>query len=392
MTSRRVEAFLPLTTPMLHTLVALADGDKHGYAIIKEIARRTEDAVRLSAGTLYALIRRAEADGLIVETDERPDISTMNGGGIPADAARPESGGGGDRAARGDRRDGAGKEARAPPEVAVTTRRPASWTDRIFRAVLRVFPFDFRADHGRDMEQTLRAQHREARRDGSVGACRLWLDVARDVSHGSARTRGHPEAGRRYALLVSSRASSWRRLCSRWPSDERHDWHGRRAHAVMLRPLAVDHPEQLISISHQDGFNYYVSYRDFLDYRAEDSVLSDAIGSVPRAASLSVDGGSERITLELVTDNYFSMLGVQPAAGRLIQPNEGRAPGDAPVLVLSYAYWQSRFGGDPSIIGRTIRLGRQPFTIIGVSSSAFRGTESLLRVRHMCRRGWLMPS
>ena len=57
----RAEAFLPLTTPMLHTLVALADGDKHGYAILKEIARRTDGAVRLSAGTLYALIRRAEA-------------------------------------------------------------------------------------------------------------------------------------------------------------------------------------------------------------------------------------------------------------------------------------------------------------------------------------------
>ena len=74
-TRSHVDAFLPLTTPMLHTLVALADGDKHGYAIIKEIARRTDGAVRLSAGTLYALIRRAEADGLIVETDERPDIA-----------------------------------------------------------------------------------------------------------------------------------------------------------------------------------------------------------------------------------------------------------------------------------------------------------------------------
>ena len=73
--SDRIEAFLPLTSPMLHTLLALADGDKHGYAIIKEIARRTDDSVRLSGGTLYALIRRAGADGLIVETDERPDIS-----------------------------------------------------------------------------------------------------------------------------------------------------------------------------------------------------------------------------------------------------------------------------------------------------------------------------
>ena len=71
--TRSIDAFLPLTAPMLHTLVALADGEKHGYAILKEIARRTEGSVRLSAGTLYAVIKRATADGLIVESDERPD-------------------------------------------------------------------------------------------------------------------------------------------------------------------------------------------------------------------------------------------------------------------------------------------------------------------------------
>jgi DNA-binding PadR family transcriptional regulator len=70
-----VDGFLPLTPPMLHTLVALADGDKHGYAILKEIERRTEGAVRPSAGTLYALLSRATSDGLIVETDERPDLA-----------------------------------------------------------------------------------------------------------------------------------------------------------------------------------------------------------------------------------------------------------------------------------------------------------------------------
>jgi hypothetical protein len=58
----------------------------------------------------------------------------------------------------------------------------SSWADRIFRGLLRLFPFDFRSDHGRDMELTLRAQHREARREGSLGALvRLWLDVIRDV-------------------------------------------------------------------------------------------------------------------------------------------------------------------------------------------------------------------
>ena len=66
---------LPLTPGMFHVLIALADGEKHGYAIIKEVARRTDGAIRLSAGTLYTLIRRFVQDGVIVESDERPDPS-----------------------------------------------------------------------------------------------------------------------------------------------------------------------------------------------------------------------------------------------------------------------------------------------------------------------------
>jgi DNA-binding PadR family transcriptional regulator len=67
------EPYLPLTPAMFQLLVALADGEKHGYAIIKEVHRRTDGKVRLSAGTLYALIKRFVQDGLIVECDERPD-------------------------------------------------------------------------------------------------------------------------------------------------------------------------------------------------------------------------------------------------------------------------------------------------------------------------------
>lgn len=67
------ESHLPLTPPMFHVLIALADGEKHGYAIIKEVHRRTGGNVRLGAGTLYALIKRFVQDGLIVECHERPD-------------------------------------------------------------------------------------------------------------------------------------------------------------------------------------------------------------------------------------------------------------------------------------------------------------------------------
>jgi DNA-binding PadR family transcriptional regulator len=72
---RNPDDLLPLTPATLHVLLALADGEKHGYAIIKEVGRRTGGEVSLGAGTLYALMKRLLADGLIVETVERPDPS-----------------------------------------------------------------------------------------------------------------------------------------------------------------------------------------------------------------------------------------------------------------------------------------------------------------------------
>jgi DNA-binding PadR family transcriptional regulator len=71
---RETESFLPLTPAMFHVLLALADGEKHGYAILKEVARRTDDKVRLSAGTLYGNLARLESAGLIAESDRRPEV------------------------------------------------------------------------------------------------------------------------------------------------------------------------------------------------------------------------------------------------------------------------------------------------------------------------------
>ena len=72
---KAIESYLPLTPAMFHVLLSLADGEKHGYVISKEIARRTENEVRLSAGTLYGIIKRLLEDGFIEESDERPDFS-----------------------------------------------------------------------------------------------------------------------------------------------------------------------------------------------------------------------------------------------------------------------------------------------------------------------------
>jgi DNA-binding PadR family transcriptional regulator len=76
MTARKHEAepYLPLTPAMFHVLLALADGEKHGYAILKEVASRTEGRVRLSAGTLYGIIHRLNGEGMILESSKRPEI------------------------------------------------------------------------------------------------------------------------------------------------------------------------------------------------------------------------------------------------------------------------------------------------------------------------------
>src|SRR3569832_879453 len=74
-TKRAAESLLPLSPAMFQVLIALADGDKHGYAIIKEVARRTDGEVKLSAGTLYAIIRRFEEEKVIDECEHRPDPS-----------------------------------------------------------------------------------------------------------------------------------------------------------------------------------------------------------------------------------------------------------------------------------------------------------------------------
>ena len=71
---RETESFLPLTPAMFHILLALADGEKHGYAILKEVARRTEGKVQLSAGTLYGNLARLEGSGMILESDQRPEF------------------------------------------------------------------------------------------------------------------------------------------------------------------------------------------------------------------------------------------------------------------------------------------------------------------------------
>ncbi|HET9358338.1 MAG TPA: ABC transporter permease, partial [Vicinamibacterales bacterium] len=153
--------------------------------------------------------------------------------------------------------------------------------------------------------------------------------------------------------------------------------------AFMFRPLPVSHPEQLVSIgtgpdSHVQ-IPHGISFPDLQDYRERQASFSDLLGYQVGVGALDIGNATERVTTYEVTDNYFSMLGVEPALGRLIQPGEGKARGDAPVLVLTHEFWLARFGGDPSVVGRGVRLNGRPLTIIGVTPQSFDRAHSLIR-------------
>src|SRR5262249_1142952 len=145
---------------------------------------------------------------------------------------------------------------------------------------------------------------------------------------------------------------------------------------VLFHPLPVAEPQRLVEITPtrtgEDFGNF--SYPAYKDFRDRNEVLEGTAAYRFAPMSLSRDGNNERIWGFLVSGNYFDVLGVRPAAGRLFTQEDDRAPGANPVAVLSYGCWQRRFGGLPSIVGREITVNSHSFTVVGVAPEGFGGT------------------
>jgi putative ABC transport system permease protein len=154
---------------------------------------------------------------------------------------------------------------------------------------------------------------------------------------------------------------------------------------LFFRPLPVKDPDQLVLVLQKSAtwrMPHGHSWLDFRDYRERLEVFSDMLAVAVGPAHLSLDGHQpEREWIEAVSGNYFSMLGVEPKLGRLFQREEGEKPGADPVIVLSHDYWQTKFGGDPSAIGRVIHISGRPFTIVGVTPETFGSAQWSLAPR-----------
>jgi predicted permease len=150
--------------------------------------------------------------------------------------------------------------------------------------------------------------------------------------------------------------------------------------ALLLKPLPVKQPEQLVIVNTQTpsqpgrGFSSY-SYPVFREIRVKNTDFSDMFARSGLQISLSSGGQTERVLGEEVSGNFFSALGVNPLLGRLLTEEDDQTPGANSVAVLSFNFWQRRFGADPQIVGQTVSLNSYPFTIIGVAPRDFHGVE-----------------
>jgi len=151
---------------------------------------------------------------------------------------------------------------------------------------------------------------------------------------------------------------------------------------VLLRRLPIHDPESLVMLYQQGSHNgnnmgtrnhSYPIYRDF-QQKAEP--LVEVLCRRLVSTSVSVDNQTERVDAELVSGNYFSLLGVGPALGRVFNSREDdQVYQGHPVVVLSYNYWTTRFAGDRDVIGKKILVNNYPMTIVGVSAEGFSGLD-----------------
>src|SRR5438270_4154558 len=150
---------------------------------------------------------------------------------------------------------------------------------------------------------------------------------------------------------------------------------------ALLRKLPVKDPQQLVILKYFGSFQghtssriddkFSFSYPMYRDLRDRNSAFSGLIATVNAEAGVQWHNQPELVTAEVVSGNYFDVLGVQPALGRLLVDSDDRVPNANPVAVLSFDYWQRRFGGDRGLLNQTILVNGHPFTVVGVVQRGF---------------------
>jgi len=148
---------------------------------------------------------------------------------------------------------------------------------------------------------------------------------------------------------------------------------------ALLRPLPIERPQELVSLNSAtekgDGEFPAFSHPNYKDLRDRNNTLAGLILYRMAPVSLSNDGVNERVWSYIASGNYFDVLGVRAAMGRVFTPDDDKAKGAHPVAVITHDCWRQRFGGDVQIVGKSILVNGGSFTVIGVTAPGFRGSE-----------------
>ncbi len=153
---------------------------------------------------------------------------------------------------------------------------------------------------------------------------------------------------------------------------------------ALLRALPVRDPARLVILegtgtaweghasSHGGDKEAYFSYPMYRDLRDRNRVFAGLIATAPADIGFVRKADPEQGRAELVSGNYFTLLGVEPALGRVLTPQDDTQPGANPVTVLSFAFWRDKLGADPKVVGETVSLNGHPFQVLGVAAQGFR--------------------
>jgi predicted permease len=291
-------------------------------------------------------------------------------------------------------------------------RRTISVAERVFTALTYVFPSEFRERFGDDMRDLFRDQVRGAReRGGTAGVARFWATMIPSLVHAAMLER-------RDAFRAASRA----RTPDDLPYTSRRDtvvetlrndlrFAGRMLrkspvfsfvavlvvslgtgavttiysgmNAVVLRPLpGTTEGNRLVLFDRRSPDFSEGSSGSYLFYshlRDRSRTLDDAAAWSKVSLSISTGGEGNAVYGNIVSGNYFSVLGMRPIVGRFFAPDEDRTPLTHPVVVVSHSFWESRLGSDTSAIGRTVTVNGHPYTLIGVAPPGFRGVFTPLK-------------
>lgn len=279
--------------------------------------------------------------------------------------------------------------------------RPGTRDDRarrLYARLLALYPDDFREQFEADLIQAFDDRRSEPRFSGSLGGFRLVLFLMRDfVTALPMTTRRHDDIGRGVAevmndiwmdlkfsvrMLLKNPMFTLAAVTTLALGIGLNAATFSAVHGILLRPLAgVEDPEELVQVYRawpgiEFGSNSPPHYQDLRDRTTD--VFENVASWFFDPFAVSADGRNERVMGLTVSANFFQTYGVEARLGRTFIPGvEDRDPGAHPVVVISSGFWESRFGADTEVIGRTLTLNGHPFEVIGVTPPDFNGPISI---------------